>query len=67
MSAKARPSAEKRRKEQAKRERKLEKAERRARKREERATQPDAVPEGEDPDIAHIQPGPQPPLPEFCD
>ena len=56
---KPRATFEKRRKEQLRRERKQEKAEKRKIRKEERASKPD-VPEGVDPDIAHIVWGPQP-------
>ena len=56
---KARPSFEKRRKEQARQERKRDKAERRQSRKIEKAERP-AGEEGEDPDIAHIVWGPQP-------
>jgi hypothetical protein len=56
---KGRPSVEKRRKEIARKDKQQEKAERRDRKRD---PKPDrSAPEGEDPDLAGIVPGPQPP------
>ena len=61
MASNGRPSITKRNREQAKREKQKEKAERRAQRavdRQNRATSDD----GEDPDIAGIVPGPQPPL-----
>ena len=59
MAFGGRPSLLKRQKEQARRERQKEKAERRAQRNNERKDQPAS--EGEDPDIAGIVPGPQPP------
>ena len=56
---KPRPTFEKRRKEQARREKKLEKEQRRAERKDARANRPDPPP-GVDPDIAHIEWGPQP-------
>jgi len=56
-----RPSAEKRRKERDRQSRKREKAARTAQRRAEQAKGPRAA-DGEDPDIAGIVPGPQPPI-----
>jgi hypothetical protein len=61
--SKARPSVLKRRKEEARRERQRLKAERRAERASEQRERPDLKP-GEDPDIAGIVPGPQPPREE---
>jgi hypothetical protein len=61
MAFGGRPSLLKRQKEQARRERQKEKAERRAQRNQERKDQPGAAVEEEDPDIAGIVPGPQPP------
>jgi hypothetical protein len=58
--SKARPSVLKRRKEEARRERQRLKAIRRAERAAENRERPDLAP-GEDPDIAGIVPGPQPP------
>ncbi|MBN1608577.1 MAG: hypothetical protein JW940_18250 [Polyangiaceae bacterium] len=55
----ARPTAEKRRKEIARHVRKREKAERRGQRRVERGNR-EASNDGTDPTIAHIVPGPQP-------
>ncbi len=49
----------KRQREQQRQERKAEKEERKAKREQEKANRPDA-PDGVDPDIAHIVPGPQP-------
>ena len=60
MAMNPRPSITKRNREQAQRERQQEKKQRR----EERAKEREArsgLPEGEDPDLAGIRPGPQPP------
>jgi len=57
---KGRPTVSKRQKELARQQRQREKAERRAQRAAERASRPD-VSDGEDPDIAGIVPGPQPP------
>ena len=57
------PSLQKRQKERERQERQREKAAKKKARREEKATRdPGAV--GEDPDIAGIVPGPQPPPPE---
>jgi hypothetical protein len=61
--SKARPSVLKRRKEETRRERQRLKAARRAERAVEQREQPDLKP-GEDPDIAGIVPGPQPPREE---
>jgi hypothetical protein len=55
----SRPSANKRKKEKDRQERQLEKLARRKQRRNERAERT-AVPDGVDPDIAAIVPGPQP-------
>lgn len=55
----------KRQKELARAQRNREKEEKKAERRKEKEDRPDAAVEGEDPDIAGIVPGPQPPLPEF--
>jgi hypothetical protein len=57
-------SLNKRLKEKARQEKAQDKAERRDRRKEEKNNRPAGAP-GEDPDIAGIVPGPQPPLPEF--
>ena len=57
---KARPSAEKRRKERERQSRKREKAARVARRRAEEQAKGPRTADGEDPDIAGIVPGPQP-------
>ncbi len=62
MASNGRPSISKRQKELKRLEQRKEKEEKRARRNEEKKTRPDATP-GEDPDIAHIVPGPQP-IPE---
>jgi hypothetical protein len=54
------PSVNKRLKERQRQDRQREKAERKRQRRDEKATRPDVAP-GEDPDIAGIVPGPQPP------
>ncbi len=59
--AHTRPSVNKRLREMQKRENQAAKVQRRARRAEERGQKPDG-PGGEDPDIAGIVPGPQPPL-----
>lgn len=58
---KSKPAVLKREREKAKRERQQRKAARRADAAERRAAAPTASPD-EDPDIAGIRPGPQPPL-----
>jgi hypothetical protein len=63
MAFKGRPSITKRNREQALRERQKEKAERRAQRAEDKKNRADLA-DGEDPDIAGIVPGPQPPLEE---
>lgn len=60
--AKARPTIQKRAKEASKIDKRREKAARRDRRRSEKDLRPD-VPDGVDPDIADIVPGPQPVLP----
>ena len=60
MAMTGRPSIHKRNREQAKREKQQEKAARRQARAEEKKTRTDNG-EGEDPDIAGIVPGPQPP------
>jgi hypothetical protein len=60
MPFKSKPSITKRNREQARRERNQEKAERRKQRALERSERAN-TPEGEDPDIAGIIPGPQPP------
>lgn len=59
MATRGRPSITKRLKEQARLEQRRRKEERREQRRRAKAERPAAV-EGEDPDIAHIVPGPQP-------
>lgn len=61
MATNGRPSINKRNREQARREKHQAKAERRAQRAVERQNRP-AGDEGEDPDLAGIIPGPQPPL-----
>jgi len=61
---KARPSIAKRAREIGRADRKKEKADKRVQRREERALQAATRPDGEDPDIAGIKPGPQPVDPE---
>jgi hypothetical protein len=61
MAMTGRPSINKRNREQAKREKQQEKAARRAARAADKQNRGD-LPEGEDPDIAGIVPGPQPPL-----
>ena len=63
MAMQGRPSINKRNREQAKREKQQEKAQRRAERSVEKKNRGDG-PEGEDPDIAGIIPGPQPILEE---
>ena len=63
---KARPSAEKRRRERERQARRREKLERLARRRGDQAKGPRCA-DGEDPDIAGIVPGPQPPMGEEAD
>ncbi len=58
------PGADKRRKELARQEKAREKAERLEQRRKERAERAANTPPGEDPDIAGIKPGPQPPQEE---
>ena len=65
MANRGRATFAKRQKEIARQERAREKAARRVERKEGRVKVDRAG--NEDPDIAHIQPGPQPPLPEFCD
>jgi hypothetical protein len=60
-----RPSAEKRRKERARQDRKREKAQRREERRARQAERPDNT--EDDPDIAGIVPGPQPPVEDMLD
>lgn len=60
MASKSRPSMNKRRKEQERRQYQEQKAARRAQRANEANNRPE-VAEGEDPDIAGIVPGPQPP------
>jgi len=59
MSTNGRPSITKRNREQARRERAKEKSERRAQRAMEKQNRTN-LPDGEDPDIAGIVPGPQP-------
>lgn len=61
--AKSRPSVQKRRKEAANLEKKQAKAARKARREAERASRD--TPDGIDPDLAGIVPGPQPLKPEY--
>ena len=63
MAMQGRPSINKRNREQAKREKQQDKAQRRAERTVEKRNKGDA-PDGEDPDIAGIIPGPQPILEE---
>ncbi len=58
------PGALKRAKERARKEKQEQKQQDREKRRAEKAEQRSDVPEGEDPDIAGIVPGPQPPLEE---
>jgi hypothetical protein len=60
MASQGRPSINKRNREQARREKNKAKQERREERAEERKNRPEVAP-GEDPDIAGIVPGPQPP------
>jgi hypothetical protein len=64
MGKNSRPSFQKRQKEKARQERQKEKDARRVEARERKATAP-PKPDGEDPDIAGIVPGPQPLPPGF--
>ena len=64
MAGKARPSQNKRNREQSRRDRRVEKADERKQRSIVRQNQPTAAPE-HDPDIAHIVPGPQ--KSEFAD
>ena len=64
MGKPSRPSGNKRARERAKHERNQEKEQRRLERRERKANAPPRTP-GEDPDIAGIQPGPQPRDPEW--
>ncbi|HSQ61633.1 MAG TPA: hypothetical protein VLM85_00405 [Polyangiaceae bacterium] len=57
------PSLQKRQKERERQERQRAKAERRKQRRDDKGAQPPAA-SGEDPDLAGIVPGPQPPLEE---
>ena len=59
MAFSGRPSINKRNREQAQRERQQDKAQRRAQRADERKKRED-LPEGEDPDLVGIVPGPQP-------
>lgn len=63
----ARPSIAKRARELSKADRKKDKNEKRVLRRQERSAQAAARPDGEDPDIAGIKPGPQPVDPAFVD
>ena len=65
MAKNARPTAHKRAREKAQQERQKEKAQRRAEARERRASSPRQTAD-EDPDLAGIQPGPQP-RPDWLD
>jgi len=57
------PGATKRQRELARKQRKREKAEKREQRKQEKLERPALdLPEGEDPDIAGIVPGPQPPI-----
>jgi hypothetical protein len=60
MAMKSRPTMMKRARERARAEKQKEKAARRLERAQQAADRP-RVPEGVDPDIAHIQAGPQPP------
>jgi hypothetical protein len=62
MAVKGRPSINKRQKEMARKEERDRKDARRAQRKADRENRPPVAP-GEDPDIAHIVPGPQP-IPE---
>jgi hypothetical protein len=61
MAMTGRPSINKRNREQAKREKQQEKAARRAARAQDKNSRGNSA-DGEDPDIAGIVPGPQPPL-----
>jgi hypothetical protein len=61
MARNARPTAAKREREKALLERRLQKAARRQDAKERKSTARPARPGGDDPDIAHIKLGPQPP------
>ena len=60
MGGKSRTSVTKRQKEQARQQRRVTKAARREQRATEKGEKPEGLPEGEDPDIAGIIPGPQP-------
>ena len=60
MGGKSRTSVTKRQKEQARQQRRQVKEARREQRAAEKGTRPEGAPEGEDPDIAGIVPGPQP-------
>ncbi len=60
MGGKSRTSVTKRQKEQARQQRRQVKEARREQRAAEKGTRPEGSPEGEDPDIAGIVPGPQP-------
>ncbi len=60
--AKPRPTITKRLREKAKMEKRMRKSERQAERAAENADRVDEVEDGQDPDIAHIVPGPQKPL-----
>ena len=60
--AKQRPTITKRLREKAKMEKRLRKADRQAARSEELEERDDVVEDGQDPDIAHIVPGPQKPI-----
>ncbi len=64
--AQSRPSVLKRQRERARMEKRRAKAERKADRDQEKIEQAEGREEGIDPDIGHIQPGPQP-LPEHFD
>jgi len=57
---KSRPTQNKRQRERAQADKRKEKAERRQQSKARRANTPSGAPDGEDPDIAGIRPGPQP-------
>jgi hypothetical protein len=61
MANRSRPSQQKRQKERARQEKQKLKAERRLEAKAHRAAGGPTSPDGEDPDIAGIRPGPQPP------
>jgi hypothetical protein len=61
MAMNGRPSINKRNREQARREKNQAKEERRAQRAVDKKNRPESA-DGEDPDIAGIVPGPQPPL-----